>query len=392
MKSLPDAVHLSLLEVIQTEVSGAKSEDFLSEHVRRTVPAVFTAFATPLRLLRGSGVGRAALGRERAMMQQQVIVPAGLPVQASSEDGDAAAGRGAGGQISPRRSLDALGAGRHAAALPAALPPGSPSGPSFPPSAAATPTVPGYPSMVAAQGAAFAPMAWSPHATSQSLLHSGFSAHPAMQPAASSVAISQAPSTQTLMPPGMSAYTPRQQTSVAISQAPSTQTILPLGMTVQMGGSPGASVTSFSHAPSAQMLLPAGTSAQASPPAPAPGAMVSHAGPLPHNRAHYSAATPPLSANSSFPQLLVGSPSLTPSSGTPMTLSPVVPPREVDASATTLQRGDTEKDHDLDWIVWTHSDVGDWVDKLLGPGLGASFRRHKIDGPTLLGLTEAELK
>mmetsp|Transcript_60217 Transcript_60217/g.111635 ORF Transcript_60217/g.111635 Transcript_60217/m.111635 type:complete len:358 (+) Transcript_60217:49-1122(+) len=48
-------------------------------------------------------------------------------------------------------------------------------------------------------------------------------------------------------------------------------------------------------------------------------------------------------------------------------------------------------DEGLDWIVWTPDDVGDWVDATIGPPGGELFRKHRIDGPTLLDLTDDEL-
>lgn len=58
--------------------------------------------------------------------------------------------------------------------------------------------------------------------------------------------------------------------------------------------------------------------------------------------------------------------------------------------ATAAKRD--EADSDLDWVAWTPNDVGKWVDGLLGPGRGEPFRRHEVDGPTLLGLTDSELR
>jgi len=51
-----------------------------------------------------------------------------------------------------------------------------------------------------------------------------------------------------------------------------------------------------------------------------------------------------------------------------------------------------EDDHTLDWVVWSADNVADWVDSVLGAGFGAAFRLHEVDGPMLLGLTEAELR
>lgn len=53
---------------------------------------------------------------------------------------------------------------------------------------------------------------------------------------------------------------------------------------------------------------------------------------------------------------------------------------------------DDDQDHDLDWVVWTPDDVGDWVDMLCGDQLGAAFRQNKVDGPTLLELTDDDLR
>lgn len=46
----------------------------------------------------------------------------------------------------------------------------------------------------------------------------------------------------------------------------------------------------------------------------------------------------------------------------------------------------------FEWISWTPEYVANWVEKLLGEGVGDPFLRHAIDGPTLMGLTDAELK
>lgn len=64
------------------------------------------------------------------------------------------------------------------------------------------------------------------------------------------------------------------------------------------------------------------------------------------------------------------------------------------ANAAPLPAGvdDECKDHALDWVVWSADDVADYVDSLLGSGIGASFRLHNVDGPMLLGLTETELR
>jgi len=51
-----------------------------------------------------------------------------------------------------------------------------------------------------------------------------------------------------------------------------------------------------------------------------------------------------------------------------------------------------EDDRDLDWVVWSYDDVSEWIDLLLGDGMGESFRRNKVDGPTLLELTEDDLR
>lgn len=51
-----------------------------------------------------------------------------------------------------------------------------------------------------------------------------------------------------------------------------------------------------------------------------------------------------------------------------------------------------EEDRDLDWVVWSSDDVGDWIDLLLGEGIGEPFRRNTVDGPTLLELTEDDLR
>lgn len=53
---------------------------------------------------------------------------------------------------------------------------------------------------------------------------------------------------------------------------------------------------------------------------------------------------------------------------------------------------DEAEDSDLEWLGWSVEEVGEWVDNLLEVGAGEAFRRHKIDGPTLLGLSEAELR
>lgn len=57
-------------------------------------------------------------------------------------------------------------------------------------------------------------------------------------------------------------------------------------------------------------------------------------------------------------------------------------------------RGETLSDdnHDHDWVVWSETDVGDWVDLLLGSPLGEAFRLNKVDGPTLLELTDDDLR
>jgi len=49
-------------------------------------------------------------------------------------------------------------------------------------------------------------------------------------------------------------------------------------------------------------------------------------------------------------------------------------------------------DMDLEWVVWSPDDVGDWVDALLGAGQGEAFRRNGVDGPRLVGLTDADLR
>lgn len=52
----------------------------------------------------------------------------------------------------------------------------------------------------------------------------------------------------------------------------------------------------------------------------------------------------------------------------------------------------SDDDHDCDWVVWSEADVGDWIDLLLGESLGESFRINKVDGPTLLELTDEDLQ
>jgi len=49
-------------------------------------------------------------------------------------------------------------------------------------------------------------------------------------------------------------------------------------------------------------------------------------------------------------------------------------------------------DVNLDWVVWSPDDVGDFVDGLLGLGAGAPFRREEVDGPMLVRLTDDNLR
>mmetsp|Transcript_18918 Transcript_18918/g.52085 ORF Transcript_18918/g.52085 Transcript_18918/m.52085 type:complete len:381 (+) Transcript_18918:81-1223(+) len=63
-------------------------------------------------------------------------------------------------------------------------------------------------------------------------------------------------------------------------------------------------------------------------------------------------------------------------------------PRE----ASEPREAASDDDHDLEWIDWSADDVGNWVDALCGDAQGAPFRQHKIDGPTLLELTENDLQ
>ena len=49
-------------------------------------------------------------------------------------------------------------------------------------------------------------------------------------------------------------------------------------------------------------------------------------------------------------------------------------------------------DASLVWVVWSADDVGDWVDGLIGAGMGEPFRREDIDGPMLVRLTDSQLR
>jgi len=53
---------------------------------------------------------------------------------------------------------------------------------------------------------------------------------------------------------------------------------------------------------------------------------------------------------------------------------------------------DEDDDFNLDWVVWSAEDVGDWVDGLLGAGMGVPFRRDEVDGPALVRLSDEELR
>merc|ERR1712232_720149 len=65
--------------------------------------------------------------------------------------------------------------------------------------------------------------------------------------------------------------------------------------------------------------------------------------------------------------------------------TPVASKVEDDNSAALVGiEGRGDEDNSLEWVGWSADDVGDWVDQLLGLGVGEPFRQHGIDGPKLV--------
>eukprot|EP00747_Dinoflagellata_sp_TGD_P188704 gnl/TRDRNA2_/TRDRNA2_48064_c0_seq1.p1 gnl/TRDRNA2_/TRDRNA2_48064_c0~~gnl/TRDRNA2_/TRDRNA2_48064_c0_seq1.p1 ORF type:complete len:459 (+),score=54.32 gnl/TRDRNA2_/TRDRNA2_48064_c0_seq1:119-1495(+) len=47
---------------------------------------------------------------------------------------------------------------------------------------------------------------------------------------------------------------------------------------------------------------------------------------------------------------------------------------------------------DFAWVNWTPDDVGDWVEELIGKPFDLPFRENMVDGPTLIELTDNDLR
>lgn len=62
------------------------------------------------------------------------------------------------------------------------------------------------------------------------------------------------------------------------------------------------------------------------------------------------------------------------------------------SAAPASRRLHIEEIRDGEWLEWSPDDVGDWVDALLGESCGAPFRVHRVDGPTLLELSDEDLQ
>lgn len=45
-----------------------------------------------------------------------------------------------------------------------------------------------------------------------------------------------------------------------------------------------------------------------------------------------------------------------------------------------------------DWTQWSPEDTANWVESLLGPGAGQVFLEREVDGPTLMGLSDCDLR
>lgn len=69
-----------------------------------------------------------------------------------------------------------------------------------------------------------------------------------------------------------------------------------------------------------------------------------------------------------------------------------LPPESYPSPSPSAGSDHDGDDVNLDWVVWTAEDVGDFVDGLLGLGAGAPFRREDVDGPMLVRLTDEHLR